>query len=353
MSEAIAKYYKHFSSAPIKNKSPLYNQELYNLYKLPKTEGRKQQAHFNITEPNAIYQADLLFLPNDDGFKYALVVVDPATGKTDAEPLKEKTADAVLKAFKKIFQRKILKIPSVQIQCDNGSEFHGVVEKYFDEKGIGIRYAKTGRSRQTAYAEARNKTIGKAIHQRQTAEQLLTGEIARNWIDDLPNFIKAINEHVVTVPKNKLSRNPIIDEDDPILQIGTLVRVALDKPIESTGKRLSGKFRASDIRFDPDKEKILNVIISPDEPILYKVSGQNNLGVAYTYNQLQVVDENEQEPPSTVIRGKPNQYIIKKILDKKKEKGRIYYKVQWRGFNGTTDATWEPISTFGSIKLKV
>ena len=349
---SLDEYYKSFSSAPAKNRRSLHKQELYNLYKVPKKDKGLEQAHFHVNEPNAIYQADLLYLPDDKGYKYALVVADACTGITDAVPLKERSAESVLVGFKDIFSRKILPLPTDEIQCDSGSEFKGAVKKYFNDKNIGVRYAKTARSRQTPYAEARNKVIGKAVHQRQTAEQLLTNEVSVDWVEDLPIFIEYMNKHYTKIWNKKkreiekqkdVPKDPIFTKNTVILPIGTKVRVALDKPIESTGHKLSGHFRASDIRFDPDVEKIENVIISPDEPVLYKVSGKGNLGVGYTYNQLQVVPAGEKEPPASVIRGVPKQYTIKEIIGKKKEKNKIFYKIRWRGY-GAEDDTWEPKS---------
>ena len=40
----------------------------------------------NNIEPKAVLQADLLYLPDDKGYKYALVCVDVGSGYTDAEP---------------------------------------------------------------------------------------------------------------------------------------------------------------------------------------------------------------------------------------------------------------------------
>ncbi|EGG22990.1 hypothetical protein DFA_05120 [Cavenderia fasciculata] len=64
-----------------------------------------------------------VILPNDNGFKYALVVVDLASRLTDAEPLQNKTAKEVRDAFIKIYKRGILK-PNI-IQMDPGTEFKG------------------------------------------------------------------------------------------------------------------------------------------------------------------------------------------------------------------------------------
>jgi len=36
-------------------------------------------SHFDVTVPNQVHQADLLFLPHDSGYKYALTVVDIAS----------------------------------------------------------------------------------------------------------------------------------------------------------------------------------------------------------------------------------------------------------------------------------
>ena len=46
-------------------------------------------------------QADLLFLPDDQGLKYALVVVDCASRLADAEPLKSKNPDTIVNGLKK------------------------------------------------------------------------------------------------------------------------------------------------------------------------------------------------------------------------------------------------------------
>ena len=119
----IEKYYKYSGLAKIKDKNKvLRNQELFNILKTPTKDKGAQVPHMNDIQPNCVYQADLIYLPTDpDGSKFALVVVDVSTGKTDAEPLKERNAEAVLKAIKTIFNRKILIEPKYILQTDNGS----------------------------------------------------------------------------------------------------------------------------------------------------------------------------------------------------------------------------------------
>ena len=89
----------------------LVNLLLDNLYKKPKLDKGLNRPRFQPRPANLIHQADLLYLPNDDGYKYALVVVDVGTRKTDAEPIKSHSASDVVAAFKKIYKRKILKLP--------------------------------------------------------------------------------------------------------------------------------------------------------------------------------------------------------------------------------------------------
>lgn len=51
---------------------------------------------------NSIHQAELLFLPEDDGYRYALVVMDIGSRAMDAQQLKTKKPTEVLKTFRAI-----------------------------------------------------------------------------------------------------------------------------------------------------------------------------------------------------------------------------------------------------------
>ena len=85
-------------------------------------------AKFNVTTPNQVHQADLLFLPHDRPgrgrklYKYALTVVDVASRYKEAEPLSSNESDEVAKAFDKIYSRKGLTWPKL-LQVDPGKEF--------------------------------------------------------------------------------------------------------------------------------------------------------------------------------------------------------------------------------------
>ena len=76
------------------------------LYEVPKKDKRLNMPHFQQIEAGITQQADLLYLPNDDGYKYALVVIDNGSRNVDAEPLKNRDAKSILAAFKSIYKRK-------------------------------------------------------------------------------------------------------------------------------------------------------------------------------------------------------------------------------------------------------
>ena len=127
--------------------------------------------------PNQVHQADLLYLPYDADDKQAprlaLVVVDVATRKADAEPVtpirrkkadgtkyRYREADQTLKAFQRIYKREILSFPKTMLQVDNGAEFKGKTKEHFEKKNVIVKYGLPGRSRQQAFAETVTKLLG-------------------------------------------------------------------------------------------------------------------------------------------------------------------------------------------------
>jgi len=73
-----------------------------------------------------------------DGFKYFLLVVDCFSSQLFVEPLKNKEAFTVTKAFKRIF--KAFAKPIYKIESDRGSEFQGSTKKLFKQKKIFFKF---------------------------------------------------------------------------------------------------------------------------------------------------------------------------------------------------------------------
>lgn len=350
--ERIDKFYKQFNLAKMNHKgNVLKDQELYNLYRIPKQDkGNQMPKTLGIPTGN-VYQCDVMYMPEDKKYKYVLVLADVGSGITDAEPLTVLNSSSTLQAIKTMFSRHILTFPKYKIQSDGGAEFKGDFLKYFNDKGIIVRYGKAGRSRSQALVEARNKQIAKALFMRMTAQELITGEPSLDWVDDLPDVISTINDNLKLKKKKRTVSNRLhIDKDTVILDVGTKVRVMLDKPKNVLGFKESGyHFRATDTRWDNDIKTVTNIIFQPNEPILYEVN--NETYPAYTYNQLQLVKpDTEQDPPLSVIRGAPEHNVVKTIHGKKKIKGRIHYQIQWKGEPNEAQYTWEPAKTLKKNK---
>jgi hypothetical protein len=307
-----------------------------NLYKRPKREKKHESAHFSDVPDNSYHQADLLFLPTDNGHKYALVVVDVGSRIVDAVPLKSKSSDSVIAGFRKIYEsHKILKPPTNTITVDSGSEFKGSTKKYFENVlKVNVRVAKVGRHRQVAIVERKNQDIGNKLFRRMTAEELLTGEVSRAWVEYLPKVIRNINTHTKKTFVRPIPSGKYTFKGDVIPQ-GTKVRVVLDKPISILGDKLHGKFRSSDIRYSPTPHTITESIIFPDSAPLYVLD--NDRSVSYTKGQLQVIPKDETYPTADVILGTKEKgikkYVIEKLLDRKKVNGRVYFSVKWAGYD--------------------
>ena len=113
-----------------------------NLLKVPpKDQGINMPKTQNPTR-DGIHQVDILFLPDDNSYEYALVAVDLATFHMDAEPLKHKDSETAKRTLLKISKRKNLNLPK-QIEVDDGTEFKDAFKLYFDGI-IKVRTKKPG-----------------------------------------------------------------------------------------------------------------------------------------------------------------------------------------------------------------
>lgn len=344
----------------IYEKLGLANNDLINtLYKVPKRETKVNAPHFQPISPGFTIQADLLFLPNDKGFKYALVVVDVGSRLIDAEPLKNKESVSIVKAFERIFHRKYVKTPQFRVEVDDGSEFKGSTIKYFQKLKVHMRVAKAGRHRQQGLVERVNQILGILLFKRMTAQELITGAVSREWVKDLKAIIPLLNEYrakqlskqKIKSPADTIDLDPLCSGDTCILLgVGDKVRLLLDNPINPVDdKRLHGRFRSTDVRFEPKVRTIKRVILTPNRPPMYFVSKLNDPQdferVAYTKGQLQLVSDKEPTLNTKAVRESKNtQYEVEQLLDRKKIKNRIMFLVKWKNY-AHKDNTWEPRSS--------
>jgi hypothetical protein len=253
------------------------------LFRRPPREPKRKGINtiYTARKPNQIQQADLLFLPEDDGYKYLLVVVDLFDRHVEVEPLKSKDAAAIKSAMIDIYNNTDIKHPAV-LQVDSGKEFMGVFKTYMTKLGTKIRYGIPGRHKQQSLAERVNGIIGKEIFKRQIARELKTGKVNKEWLDDIDDIVDTINDKFRATNAKRFSQ---IKRDDfvkptryerDILPIGTKVRIKLDEPQDIFGKKLPGKFRAGDIRWSKKIYTITDFILKPGMSVHYLVDGIDN-----------------------------------------------------------------------------
>src|SRR5256885_1338563 len=149
-----AQYYKYFNLSGVPAKL-LKNEELFNLYRRLPKEKRSERPKVIAWKENATQQSDLGELPIDPkGYHYFLVLVELSRCHVDAEPIKDKTAQSTLQAFKTIFQRGRIQPPIHRLEVDSGKEFDNeLVRNLFVQTiGVLIRFGETSRHQQQSFA---------------------------------------------------------------------------------------------------------------------------------------------------------------------------------------------------------
>jgi hypothetical protein len=268
-----------------------YDKELSEIYKVPSKESGLNMPSYEVYEPYYMMQSDTLYLPTDKfGFKYALVVCDVNTRRCDAEKMKERDGKTIVRAFKAIFTRGIVKLPT-RMNMDSGSEFkNDEVNTYFSDLNVAITYARINRHRQNSYVEYKNKVIGTNLFKIMALKEIESGRTSKSWTPYLSKLITLINDNLPepkTAPKSDSDINPKLTKDNKdLIPIGSKVRVILDFPKDvATGKRLHGPFRKSDARFERKPEIVETIQLKPRQVPLYAVANHPN--TLYSKQQLQ------------------------------------------------------------------
>jgi hypothetical protein len=306
-------------------KASVKNNELSKLYQRPIKETGKDMPQFQILEPNYLQNCDTLYMPEDEykgkKYKYLLVVTDVYDKKMDAEPYTNLKQDSheVLDALKKIYKRGIVKYPKILV-FDNGNENGDVyLKKYLHEHKINVRMMQAGRYRQISSVKTSKRKLASILFRFMANEELLTGEVVKSWVAEVPDLVEAINENLPP-PNTEIPEKLISTKfSGKMYPIGARVRVLLDRPRDTVkGNLMSGTFRSTDIRWDPNVRRIENILLKPAQVPLYLVSDDGDKLVARTKNQLQLVKRNERPPDVKYIRGDPEYAIINNIKDYRK-----------------------------------
>ena len=270
---------------------------------------------FDVTKPNEVHQADLLFLPHDRPgrgrklYKYALTIVDVASRYKEAEPLATKQAKEVAQALSKIYERSPLNFPNL-LQVDPGSEFKGEVKQLLDKNGVSIRQGRVNIHRDQGIVERFNRTLAERLFGYQQAQELLMDERSRQWVNRLPEVIAALNNEITRLTNKKpidaiktknvkskfstISKRPV-GLDETRLPDEVNVRY-LYQPGELEG---GDRRRATDAIWSLNIYTISSAVTKSNTPIVYYLENGPKRG--FVREELLIVPHDTELPPDTIL----------------------------------------------------
>ena len=276
---------------------------------------RIPRPRFNVSTPNKVHQADLLFLPHDKlpcgwkVYKYALTVVDVASRYKEAEPLTSKNSDEVAKAFQTIYKRSPLTWPEM-LQVDPGREFMGAVSKEMEEHKTYIRRGRAEIHRDQAIVERFNRTLAERLfgHQYAVEMRLPEGQWSTAWVKRLPVVVSALNNEVTSLIGKKpavaikekavyarasTSYSRPVGESEKLLP--SLVQV---RYLYQPGELEGGTKRATDPIWSLNVYSIERSFTKHEQPVLYYLRDGPKRG--FVREELLVIPPNTQLPPEQI-----------------------------------------------------
>ena len=269
---------------------------------------------FDVDFPNAVHQADLLFLPHDELprgkniFKYALTVVDVASRFKAAEPLASKDSSEVSKAFKKIYQKRPLKWPKI-LQVDPGREFMGEVTNEMTKHDVRIRRGNVNVRRDQGIVERFSRTLGERLFSFQYSQEMnmKSGERSTEWVKRLPEVVSALNSE-----KTRLTGKRPVDSIKE-KTINAKSSTFYSRPVGKNEKRLvssvnvrylyapgeleGGGRRATDPNWSLKVFNISKSIGNENEPVLYYLKDAPKRG--FVREELMIAPKGTELPPET------------------------------------------------------
>lgn len=177
----------------IKNKRALEWLETQDAYTKHKSvRHRFPRRVYNVRNIDDVWEADLVDLRSiknyNDGYVYLLVVIDVLSKYAWVEPLRDKTAAAVAKAFTHILTPKVSngRVP-ICLQTDRGKEFVGAAfQNLLKKKAIEFRVARNPDIK-ASIVERFNRTLKERMW------RYFTYSREKRYIDVLQNIVSAYN----------------------------------------------------------------------------------------------------------------------------------------------------------------
>ena len=283
----------------------LARQTLWQIH-LPRPK-RIDYAHFYVTKPNQLHQADLLFLPHDkvyqNTYKYTLNVIDVASGYKASRPLRTKQASEVVDMFKDIYKKGPLRYPE-KLHVDSGTEFKGAVLKLMKERNVPVKSVVTKYHHSfTAFVENFNKILAEKLFKIQDAQELFSGKDSKTWVKYLNKIVSRLNStklkrtdmtpaKAIKLDNVELKLKPY--EKEELAPEDGLYRYLLEPGEENTDT----KRRATDNIWSRKTYRLDRIIENPGQRVLYYIADGPQR--AFVREELMSIPEDTEVPPEWV-----------------------------------------------------
>ena len=263
---------------------------------------------FDVQSPNEVHQADILFLPHDKVYKYALTVVDIASRYKAAEPLTKKTAEEVANAFNRVYKRGPLKWPKL-LQVDPGREFMGAVSQTLSKHNVRVRRGRVDIHRDQGIVERFNRTLAERLFGHQYAQEMIDPHSrSREWVKRLPAVMTALNNEVTRLidkrPSDAIKTKTIPQrmsapaaKSRPVgLKEKKIPPDVMVRYLYQPGELEGGRRRATDPVWSLKLYYIGRSVVKTGEPVLYYLQDGPQRG--FVREELMIVPNDTQDPPS-------------------------------------------------------
>ena len=254
-----------------------------------------------------VWSADLVemqpFSEYNEGIRYILNVIDIYTKYAWGVPLKSKTGDSVVSAFKTITTNRKPKL----LWVDHGSEFYNKTFKEWLKKN-DIHMYSTENEGKAVVVERFNRTLKSRMWKHFTARS------TKVYIDVLQKLVDNYNNskhHTIGMTPMEASLGKPIEQlyepiaDEPVFQVGDKVRITVEKRMFAKGYTLNWTEEVFVIR------KVL-----PTYPVTYKVKDLADEPITGSFYKQQLMKTAQAT------------FRIDKVL--KRRKGSLL--VKWKGY---------------------
>ena len=273
----------------------LSSQKTYVLHKYTRTEFDRRKVL--VRKHQHQYQADLMYVnvleKDNDGVKYLMIIIDCFSRFLAIVPMKERTANASLKALKIGFKA-MKKLPK-KFQTDGGSEFfNNLVSNYLRSNGI-VHFSSSQHDIKAQMAERVIRSLREDLHKYMMRNNTL------RYLPVLQSFVNRHNNRKHSAFEEKFAPSEINDKNykevydilykdyfDQLnkqkfdFKIGDVVLLAVDKK--------SGKLGKMTQTFKEDEYIIFDRFMTfpPVYRLKYKSNGVLKKGTYYA-EQLQKI----------------------------------------------------------------